>query len=40
MKKPEEHSHVLLLNEIRDTESEDYKNYFRMNDITLDKLLN
>jgi hypothetical protein len=39
LKKPEEHSHVLLLNEIRDTESEDYKNYFRMNDITFDKLL-
>ena len=35
----EKYSHVLLLNEIRDTEPEDYKNYFCMNDITFDKLL-
>ncbi|KAK9887976.1 hypothetical protein WA026_000267 [Henosepilachna vigintioctopunctata] len=39
LKKREEYSHILLLNEIRDTEPEDYKNYFRMNDITFDKLL-
>ena len=39
LKKREQYSHVLLLNEIRDTEPEDYKNYFRMNDITFDKLL-
>ena len=39
LKKREQYSHVLLLNEIRDTEPEDYKNFFRMNDITFDKLL-
>ena len=39
VEKREYYSHVLLLNEIRDTEPEDYKNYFRMNDITFDKLL-
>ena len=39
LKKREQYSHVLLLNEIRDTEAEDYKNYFRMNDIKFDKLL-
>ena len=40
LKKLEQYSHVLLFNEIRDTEPEDYKNYFRMNDITFDKLQN
>ena len=39
MKKREQYSHVLLLNEIRDTEPGHYKNYFRMNDITFDNLL-
>lgn len=39
LKKREQYSHVLLLNEIRITEPEDYKNYFRMNDITFEKLL-
>jgi len=39
LKKREQYSHVLLFNKIRDTEPEDYKNYFRMNDITFDKLL-
>ena len=33
LKKLEKYSQVLLFNEIRDTEPEDYKNYFRMNDI-------
>ena len=36
LKKHEQYSNVLLLNEIRDTEPEDYKNYFRMNGITFD----
>ncbi|KAK9875678.1 hypothetical protein WA026_009474, partial [Henosepilachna vigintioctopunctata] len=39
LKKHEQFSHILLLNEIRDTEPEDYKNYFCMNDMTFDKLL-
>ena len=39
LKKREQYSHALLMNEIKNTEPEDYKNYFRMNDITFDKLL-
>ena len=39
LKKREQYPHVFLLNEIKDTEPEDYKNYFRMIDIAFDKLL-
>lgn len=38
-KKREQYSHVILLREIADTETEDYKNYFRMDENTFDKLL-
>ncbi|PNF20006.1 hypothetical protein B7P43_G06636, partial [Cryptotermes secundus] len=35
----EKYSHVVLLKEIGATESEDYRNYFRMSEGTFDKLL-
>lgn len=40
LKKREQYSHVLLLNEIRDSDPDGHKNYFRMNEATFEILLN
>lgn len=37
--KNSEYFHVLLLNEIRETEQEGYKIYLNINNVTFDKLL-
>lgn len=39
LQKREKYSHVVLLKEIGATESEDYRNYFRMSEGIFDKLL-
>jgi hypothetical protein len=38
LKKRNKYSHVVLLKEISATEVDDYKNYFRMNEETFNKL--
>lgn len=39
LKKRDKYSHVVLLKEISITETDDFKNYFRMNEETFNKLL-
>jgi hypothetical protein len=38
LKKRDKYSHVVLLKEVSATEVDDYKNYFRMNEETFNKL--